>query len=170
MVDINNQIIADIRAAPQTFLRLALFANTGHQLNGPNILGNESEVPRYGFTDSVIQGVNSGSLGIFPGSNIHLCGKVMQLASASGDGAKALPLMMRLARAGVINYAGHCDDNNFDVWKVSQEAAKYMRALFDDICAFSKKERREQIGNILRPDSSVEAGRALYGMINRNYK
>ena len=165
-----EQIIQDIENAPKTFINLAMTTDDSTEVLGPMALGNEDNAPKYGFTDDVISAVISGNYGrVIDGSRVDLCGSFFDTNARNGDGAQALPLMMRLARAGIIKHTNYSEGYNLDAWRATPEAGAEMELLVKEM-HFNPRIVKLGIRNLLRSDSPVQAGRLLHNRIIENYR
>ena len=163
MVDFIENIISRIQNTPVTFVNLARTATTG-VVYGPIPLGEKEATPRYAYAEELIQQVErldySKVAAAFAASK---CGSLAGGNSRPGEGVRALPLMMRLARAGVITHAG-CHDG-IDTWKVTPEASKYFLFICDG-ARNSSHSVKEMIRLRLQPGSED----SLHGLIVKNYR
>jgi len=165
-----EQILHDIEQAPSTFLNLARTGDGLVEVLGPMPLGREDTSPRYSFTDEAIAAVESGDYTqVSYGPNVDLCGNIFGGALRQGEGTLSLPLMMRLARAGVIRPTNYSEGYDLDAWSAIPEAGAEMKALVrgrDGVPSHIRSTMRV----LLSPDSSVKAGRALYSRLVENYR
>ena len=170
MSKIIEQIADDIRLAPSTFINIAFTGDSPREVYGPHVLGEQDAIPRYGFTDEVISAVESGDYKqVIHGNNSHFCGSVFSMTPGIQDAKKTLPLMMRLARAGLITPTNYSEGRDLDAWSATPEAGREMRALVLEM-GMAPFQVESNIKSSLDPDSAVEAGRKLCDRINENYK
>jgi hypothetical protein len=133
---------------------------------GPRTLSAGNRTPRYGFSDEIIITVESGEYRrVISGSNVRLCGSIFCVDPVLGDGKLALPLMMRLARSEVIIPTNYSEGQDLDVWSATPEAGAEMITLAKQL----RFVPHLGLKDLLRPDSSIEAGRSLYARIMENY-
>lgn len=168
MSKIIEQIINDIQKAPRTFINLASSADSYIEVFGPGILGNKTGYPRYGFDDYIIQNAELGDVQTVVDRNSYYCGSIFSMDPKIEDGAQSLPLMMRLARAGVITPTNFSDSLGLVAWSATSEAGKEMNDILKGTGIFPS----QVAGNIrkaLSPNSDIDAARSLCARINENY-
>ncbi len=171
MTKIIEQIIRDIERAPSTFINLAHTNTADDQMGvfGPMALGKGDTTPKYGFTDEVIAAVESGRYDhTINRAMIDFCGSAFLFTPEKQDGALALPLMMRLARAGVIRRKNYSEKWHLDTWSATTEAGAEMMTLVKRM-RDSPSQVNLDIRRLLNPSSPVEAGRNLYTRITKGY-
>ncbi|MDP7467974.1 MAG: hypothetical protein QGF25_07095 [Candidatus Woesearchaeota archaeon] len=163
MSNIVDQIILDIQEAPTAFLNLALTDDNVHVF-GPMRL---EEGPTYGYSDRVIAAVENGDHArVVNGNSVALCGGIHAMAPEVSDGQKALPLMMRLARAGIIRRISYSEGQGLDTWRVENDAGPEMRGLVMGLATLPSVIK----DGIARAMRDAPSGMALDVRILRQYE
>lgn len=163
MRDNVEEVIHSITKAPNTFINLAQTYGSYAKVIGPNTVDRYDATPKYGFTDAVIESFNPNSA---DESNIHLCGSFFVMSPEKGEGSKAIPLMMRLARANIIKYAGFSEGIGRDAWKVTKEAGHDMKQIVEAVAYFPLRLQLKA-EEIISHESKLEAGRNFYSMLEK---
>lgn len=167
MTKIIEQIINDIEQAPQTFINLTMTADSLIEVFGPMALERKNATPLYGFTDEAIAAVEAGNYQRVIGRNRHLGGSIFAISSQTGDGVKALPLMMRFARAGLITATNYSEGYDLDAWSATPTAGEAMTSALKGTGILPSMVS-ENIKDILTQVSPT--GKSLYNLITKNYK